>query len=50
VDYICGRAPGIDGRTLVDGTIVDTEEPQAPEQAYTVTEHPFIKDPPRSAR
>jgi len=24
VDYICGRSPGVDGRTLVDGTAVET--------------------------
>lgn len=48
VDYVCGRSPGIDGRTLVDGTTVDTEEPQAPEMHVNV--NGFLKDPPRGLR
>jgi hypothetical protein len=28
VQYICGRIPGVDGKTFVDGTVVD--EPEQP--------------------
>lgn len=25
VDYVCGRAPGVDGRTFVNGTVAQKE-------------------------
>lgn len=26
VEYVCGRIPGLDGKTFIDGTVVDESE------------------------